>query len=55
MTFKDYIETKRFIYGCPGLKNAKYINGLNFNLNLKVIYNKQKEYYYFKEFGKIYT
>ena len=39
--FKDQIEKEKDLqgYGCQGLKNAKYINALIFNFNLKQIFN----------------
>ena len=37
ITFKDQIEKR-----CPGLKDAKYIYVLAFNLNMAELYDKEK-------------
>ena len=41
-TFKDQIEKEKDDkgFGCPGLKEAKYIYGLNFTLNIDKLYDK---------------
>ena len=41
-TFKDEIEQEKDDqgYGCPGLKDAKYIYKLSFHLNINYLYDK---------------
>ena len=42
-TFKDEIEQEKDDqgYGCPGLKDAKYIYALSFNLYMTELYDKE--------------
>ena len=42
ITFKNEIEKGDQKYGCPGLKNAKYIYLLKFSLNMTKLYDKTK-------------